>query len=325
VRISCGIVPSLTSVEQAQLAEQLGYHRAWLYDSPAIYGDVWATMARVAEHTDRMGLGTAVLVPSLRHVMVTASAIATIEGVAPGRLACGFGTGASARWLVGKAALTLEETGAYLRQLRGLLRGEVVEVDGAALQMCHLPPFGPPRPIDVPLLLSALGPRGQALARDVADGILTVGFGIGGFDWSAQLVVGTVLDPGEALTSRRVQDAAGPWYSVVAHATWEASPEAVDAFPGGAAWRAQLEAARPEAERHLAVHEGHATTVTGLDRVLVEAAGEGVVGMAWVAEPEGILAKVAEAEVQGTTEIIYAPSGPDVERELRAFAAAVGL
>ncbi len=325
MQISCGLVPSLDVVEHAKLAEQLGYERAWLYDSPAIYLDIWVALARIAENTDRIGLGTAVLVPSLRGVVATASAIAAIEAAAPGRLACGFGTGATARWTLGKNALTLAETGDYLRQLRGLLRGDVVEVDGEAVQMCQLPRFAPPRPIDVPILFSALGPKGQALTREVADGIMTVGFGMGGYDWSAQLVVGTVLDPGEAITSRRVQDAAGPWYAILAHGAWEASPEAVDGFPGGAEWRAKLESIRPEGQRHLAVHEGHATTVTDLDRILVDAAGEGVVGLGWVAEADGIRAKIAEAEAAGTTEIMYAPSGPDIERELRVFAEAAGL
>lgn len=325
MKISCGIVPSLDSVEQAVLAEQLGYDRAWLYDSPAIYADIWITMARIAEHTDRIGLGTAVLVPSLRSVMATASAIATIEAMAPGRGAYGFGTGATARWTLGKDALTLKETGEFLRQLRGLLNGEVVEVDGESVQMCQLPQFLPPRPIHVPILLSALGPKGQALTHEVADGIMTVGFGLPDYDWCAQLVVGTVLDEGEAITSRRVQDSAGPWYAIMGHGAWEAGPEFVDGFPGGAEWRAKLESLRPEGERHLEVHEGHATTVTDLDRILVEAAGEGVVGMGWVAEADGIRQKIAEAEAQGTTEIIYAPSGPDLERELRVFAEVAGL
>jgi 5,10-methylenetetrahydromethanopterin reductase len=99
----------------------------------------------------------------------------------------------------------------------------------------------------------------------------------------------------------------------------------VDGFPGGAEWRAKLDSSRPEGERHIAVHEGHATTVTDLDRLLVDAAGDGIVGMGWVAEPEGIREKIAAAEATGTTEIIYAPSGPDVERELRTFAKAAGL
>jgi hypothetical protein len=47
--------------------------------------------------------------------------------------------------------------------------------------------------------------------------------------------------------------------------------------------------------------------------------------MGWVAEPEGIREKIAAAEASGTTEIIFAPSGPDVERELRTFAKAAGL
>src|ERR1700712_4701966 len=135
MQISCGVVPSLDIVEHAKLAEQLGYERAWLYDSPAIYLDIWVSLARIAENTDRIGLGTAVLVPSLRGVVATASAMASIEAAAPGRLACGFGTGATARWTLGKDALTLAETGDYLRKLRGLLRGEVVELEGEAVQM----------------------------------------------------------------------------------------------------------------------------------------------------------------------------------------------
>jgi 5,10-methylenetetrahydromethanopterin reductase len=325
MQISCGLVPSLDVVEQAKVAEQLGYERAWLYDSPAIYLDIWVSLARIAEHTDRIGLGTAVLVPSLRSVIATAAAMASIEAAAPGRLICGFGTGATARWTLGKNALTLAETGDYLRQLRALLRGEVVTVDDEQVQMSQLPRFAPPRPLDIPILLSALGPKGMALTHEVADGIMTVGFGIGGYEHSAQLVVGTVLDPGEALTSPRVQEAAGPWYAILAHGAWESSPEAVDGFPAGAEWRAKLESMRPEGERHLTVHEGHATTVTELDRILVEAAGDSVVGIGWVAEAEGIRTKLAEAEAAGTTEIIFAPSGPDIERELRVFAEAAGL
>ena len=325
MEISCGLVPSLDVVKHAKLAEQLGYERAWLYDSPAIYLDIWVSLARIAEQTERIGLGTAVLVPSLRGVVATAAAIASIEAAAPGRLVCGFGTGATARWTLGKNALTLAETADYLRQLRGLLRGEIVEVDGESVQMCQLAAFAPPRPIEVPLLFSALGPKGMALTREIADGIVTVGFGVGGYDWSAQLVVGTVLDPGEEVTSRRAQDAAGPWYAILAHGAWEASPESVDVFPGGAEWRAKLDSMRPEGQRHLTVHEGHATTVTDLDRILVEAAGEGVVGIGWVAEADGIRAKLAEAEAAGSTEIIFAPSGPDIARELRVFAEVAGL
>lgn len=325
MKISCGLAPSESVVTQAQLAESLGYDRVWLYDSPGIYLDVWVSLGRLAERTDRIGLGTAVLVPSLRNPVVTAAAIASVEAAAPGRLACAFGTGATARWALGRRPSTLQATGDDVRRIRGLLRGDVVEVEGAAVQLCHQPGIGPRRPVEVPILLSALGPKGQALAHEVADGVMTVGFGLGGFDWSAQLVAGTVLQPGEELDSERVKAAAGPWYAILAHGAWESDPGSVDVFPAGAQWRQRLEAMRPEGQRHLAVHEGHATTVTELDRILVDAAGDGVVGIGWVAEEDGIRAKLSEAEAAGTTEVVYAPSGPDIGRELRAFAAAGGL
>ena len=325
MQISCGFAPGLQTVDHVKLAEDLGYERAWLYDSPGIYLDIFTVLGMAAVQTDRIGLGTAVLVPSTRSVFATAAAIAAIEGAAPGRLACAFGTGATARWVFGKRALSMETTAAYLRQLRAVLRGDVVELEGELVQMCQLPQFAPPRPIDVPILFSALGPKGQALTREVADGVMTVGFSMGGFDWSAQLVVGTVLEPGEALTSERVKQSAGPWYAILAHGAWEGNREAVDVFPGGAEWRKELESRRPPREQHLAVHEGHASTVTDLDRILVDAAGDGVVGIGWVAEADAIQAKIKEAEAAGTTEVIFAPSGPDLPRELRAFAEAAAI
>jgi hypothetical protein len=65
--------------------------------------------------------------------------------------------------------------------------------------------------------------------------------------------------------------------------------------------------------------------VTDLDRILVDAAGDGVVGIGWVAEADGIRTKLKEAEGAGSTEIIFAPSGPDIERELSVFAEVAGL
>ena len=207
MKISCGLAPALAVVEHAQLAESLGYDRVWLYDSPAIYLDIWVSLARVAEHTDRIGLGTAVLVPSLRHVVATAAAIASIEGAAPGRLACGFGTGATARWTLGKDALSLRDDRGLPAPAAGSAAGRGGRSRRRKGARCASSrASAPARPIDVPILFSALGPKGQAAyTHEVADGIMTVGFGLGGFDWSAQLVVGTVLDPGESLTSARVK------------------------------------------------------------------------------------------------------------------------
>ncbi|HET6583933.1 MAG TPA: LLM class flavin-dependent oxidoreductase, partial [Nannocystaceae bacterium] len=86
MKISCGFPPSVEHLPHVELAEELGYDAVWFYDSPALYEDVWMLLALAADRTERVTLGTAVLVPDLRHVLVTASAIATLEHLAPGRV-----------------------------------------------------------------------------------------------------------------------------------------------------------------------------------------------------------------------------------------------
>jgi 5,10-methylenetetrahydromethanopterin reductase len=320
--IAVGFPPGPSTVELASLAEELGYARVWLFDSAGLYEDIWMWLALTARETS-VPLGTAVLVPNLRHVMTTAAAIATLEGLAPGRTAYGFGTGATARWVLGKRALSWATTRGYLEALRALLRGEVVEVDGARTQMLHHPDLAVARPIDVPILLSAMGPKGTEITREIADGIITVGGGVDGIDWCVQMMNGTVLDAGEDLTTPRVREALGPWYVMAYHATWQAAGAAVDGLPLGAEWRGGIEAARPEGERHLAVHEGHVTHVVDRDRGVLEAAGDGIAGFGWVGTPDDLRARAEAAGASGVTELLFTPTGPDVAGELRRFAAAL--
>jgi 5,10-methylenetetrahydromethanopterin reductase len=322
ITFSCAMPPGPHVVEHAQLAEELGYDRFWLYDSAALYQDVWVWLARVADRTN-IKIGTAVLVPNLRHVMTTASAIATIEHLAPGRLACGFGTGATATWVLGQPALTWKATRRYVEQLRALLAGEVVEVDGAMTQMIHVDDMAPARPLTTPLILSALGPKGKQIAHEVADGIMTIGGGVDDMDWHIQMTSGTVLDEGEDLESPRAKEALGPWFTIAYHGAWQTNPTAVDNLPLGAEWRAAIEAERPENERHLAVHEGHASHVTPRDRKLVDQAGPLISMMGWVGTRDQIRERAEAAIAAGATEILYTPAGPDIGRELRAWADAL--
>ena len=109
-----------------------------------------AAAARVAEATATIGVGTAVLIPSLRHVLTQASAIATLEALAPGRLAVAIGTGFTGRRMLGQKPLSWKATSEYVSQLRRLLAGEGVEVDGAVVKMCHPESLAPARPIRTP-------------------------------------------------------------------------------------------------------------------------------------------------------------------------------
>jgi 5,10-methylenetetrahydromethanopterin reductase len=323
--LSVGLPPSRDIVAIARQAEHLGYERIWLFDSPAVYGDIWVALARVAEGTARIGLGTGVAVPSLRHPMVTASAIATIEELAPGRLRPAFGTGFTARKTMGKPAMRWADLATYVRQVRALLDGEVVDIDGEPCQMLHLPGWAPARPMDVPLWVAPSGPKGFAVAEHLGvDGVLLSGVPPEPLPWAhaAVIVSGTVVRAGEDHTSERLVAAAGPWFAASFHALWEFRREALDLVPGGTVWRDAMVESRPERERHLAVHEGHVTALTDRDRAAIAAAGDAILRSGWTGDAATIRARVDAAGALGLTEIVYTPAGPDIAGELAAFAAA---
>jgi 5,10-methylenetetrahydromethanopterin reductase len=319
MEISCAFPAGPHVVDHIVEAEQLGYARAWLFDSPALYGDIWMVATLAAERTSRIGLGPAVLVPNLRHPLAQASAIATLEQLAPGRVVAAIGTGFTGRMAMGQKPLTWAYTRRYIEQLRALLRGEKVEVEGATVQMLHADEFAPPFPIRTPIVIAANGPKGLAVAHELGDGVMTIGTGDPSFDWCAVLAFGTVLDDGESPGSDRALAAAGPALTVVYHAMWEGDPASVDALPGGTEWRKRLDEV-PERERHLAVHKDHLVRVTDRDRPLLD--GQLLKSFTWTGAPDEIRMRIDGLGAAGANEILYAPMGPDVGRELRTFMAA---
>ena len=245
--ISCAFATSSNTPIHAELAETLGYQRAWLYDSPALYPDVWMILTQCAQRTSRIGLGPGVLVPSLRHPMVNAAAIAELESQAPGRVAVAIGSGFTGRLSLGQRALPWRQVAEYVRCLRALLAGKSAEWEGAKIQMLHLPGFGAQRPIELQILIGADGPKGLAVAAELGDGVFSAAVPQADAakisDWRALLCFGTVLDEGEELTSPRALDAAGPAAAVLYHAMYErGGAAAVDALPGGQGWREAIEA-----------------------------------------------------------------------------------
>ncbi len=319
LQLSCAFPPGPDVVAHAQLAEEIGYQRIWTYDSPALYTDVWVQLAQIAEATERIGLGPAVLIPSLRHVLATASAVASLEQLAPGRLAVAIGTGFTGRRMLGQKPLSWKRTSQYIADLKALLRGEEVEVEGQLIQMGHPPGYAPERPIRTPIVVAANGPKGLAVAREHGEGVMCVGSPQPGFQWCSQLAFGTVFDAGEDANSDRVWDAVGPGVTVIYHGAFEANPAAVDALPGGRAWREEIEAI-PAAVRHLAIHRDHLVSVTQRDQRHI---GRDLVAATFSGTPESLRERAAGLQAAGLTELIYAPMGSEVPRELRAMAEAL--
>ena len=323
--ISCAFPPVPDTVDHVALAERLGYRRAWIYDTPALQLDVWATLARAAERTYRIELGPGVLIPSLRHVLVTAAAVATLVQLAPGRVNVGIGSGFTGRLAMGQRPNSWAFVAQYIRQLRALLAGEIVDVDGALTQMLHGPGQAPARPIRIPIVVGTGGPKGEAVARELGDGIFTV-VPVAGFRWAALLTFGTVLDPGESSDGERVLLAAGAGAGVVYHRAYDlpGAPgrPGMPELPRGAEWRALIEKI-PSRERHLHTHRGHLTFPNEIDRHVLS--GDFIRRFTFTGDAATLRERVGSLAARGVTEIAYQPAGPDIPRELSAFARMAGL
>jgi len=316
LEITCAFNSSADSPEHARIAEQLGYTRAWFYDSPALYTDVWVQLCRAAERTERIALGPGVLVPSLRHPMTTAAAIATLVDLAgPDRVMIGVGSGFTGRMTFGQRPLPWRFVADYVRALKALLRGDEVEWESRPIKMLQWPGFGAPRPIEVPFVIAVGGPKGIAVAQELGDGVFAPA-PIPGFGWSTLLAPGTVLDDGEDPGSERALAAAGHAGALQMHGAFEFG--AIDRLPNGREWLGAYDDV-PVASRHLALHDGHMCGINDHDRPFVS--GELLARAGLALDRAGWRERLAKAAENGATAIAYQPAGPDIARELEAFMA----
>src|SRR6185295_14318383 len=133
-------------------------------DSQLRRRDTYVLLAAAARVTERIALGPLLANPVNRHPTVTASSIATVDELAPGRVLLGWGVGDTAVRLAGLRPARVKELEASTRLMRALLDGQAVEV-GAA-RPARLPHHRP-----VPVWIAAGGPRTLRMAGGVADGV----------------------------------------------------------------------------------------------------------------------------------------------------------
>jgi 5,10-methylenetetrahydromethanopterin reductase len=150
--------------------EDAGIDRVAFADSQLLWRDVWSTVATAALTTSRIGLAVSVTNPVTRHPTVTASAARTVAELAPGRLLVGVGVGDSSVTTIGARPASHALLGETVSTIRALLRGEDVP---SLVTPWHLHD-----PVEIPVLIAAVGPRNLALAGQVSDGVIT-----GGGDW----------------------------------------------------------------------------------------------------------------------------------------------
>ncbi len=110
-------------------AEELGFSHAWFFDTQMLNADPFVAMAAAAMKTTKIRLGTGVLIPSNRIAPVTANAFASLNKLAPGRIAVGVSTGFTGRRTMGLGAVKLADMQEYIRIIQALWRGETVEME----------------------------------------------------------------------------------------------------------------------------------------------------------------------------------------------------
>ena len=139
-----------------------------MIDSQLICRDIFVTLAACLAATSRISLATGVTNPLTRHVSATASAIATLEEMHPGRVLAGVGTGFSSLRTIGMPAAKATELERFVVDLKALLRK-----DGVAFQ--NGVRGGMPwlqRPCPAQVVVAASGPKMTRLAARIADGAI---------------------------------------------------------------------------------------------------------------------------------------------------------
>ncbi len=165
--------PVPTLVDFAVEAEKAGIRELWFPDHYFLR-DVYITMASIAQRTEKVCLGTAVAAVQLRHPTLIASSAMTVDELSNGRAIIGIGPGGfefPAQFdMHASSPLTLLSEAVKI--IRGVFAGDC-EVRGKYFT-AHGSKLGFPAR-QIPIHLSARGPKMKELAGEIADGVLIHG------------------------------------------------------------------------------------------------------------------------------------------------------
>jgi 5,10-methylenetetrahydromethanopterin reductase len=151
-------------------AEDSGFEWLGVADSQSVFRELYVALTLATLNTSRVRLGPLVTNPLTRHLVVTASAIASVDELSGGRAILGIGSGDSAIYTIGAPPATVTGLEDSITTLGRLTGGETVEREGRTWRVHR-------SARRVPIYLAAEGPRTLELAGRVADGVI-VGLGL---------------------------------------------------------------------------------------------------------------------------------------------------
>ncbi|MGW5127258.1 LLM class F420-dependent oxidoreductase [Streptomyces sp. NPDC004069] len=186
----------------ARAVERIGYDSVWVYEralfpEPAtqgLYGieglpwpdsyrhvaDPLVTLTLAAAATERVRLGSSVLVAPLHMPFQLAKALASLDAASGGRVIAGFGTGWSLDEYAAAGIRPIEERGRVLDEVIDVCRAvwgpDPVRYDGGITRIASAV-VGPKPARPIPILLAAGTRRAQKRLVEHADGWLPVAMG----------------------------------------------------------------------------------------------------------------------------------------------------
>jgi 5,10-methylenetetrahydromethanopterin reductase len=144
--------------------EDAGLDGVGVHDHPHSGRDAYLVLALAAERTHRLRLYPATSSPAVRHPVLLASLVHSLDELAPGRACLTVAPGFLSARSVGRRRATVDTMRDAVVGLRRLLSGEPVAFGEPPSRLRNL------GPAPLPVYLLAAGPRMVELAGEVADG-----------------------------------------------------------------------------------------------------------------------------------------------------------
>jgi len=158
--------------------------------------DPFAALSRLAERTERVGIGPGVANPHDRHPLTLASQVATLDEASDGRARFGIGPGdpTTMRSLDAADDRGLRPVLETFKLARRLWAGERVDHDGAFAAVDAGLNYEPPQGAGVPVLVGGEGPHMCRMAAKHADGLLFNGSHPDDLAWARDQVADGLAD-----------------------------------------------------------------------------------------------------------------------------------
>ncbi|BBZ41539.1 LLM class F420-dependent oxidoreductase [Mycobacterium conspicuum] len=268
-------------------AETAGFTAFWMPQVPG-YLDAMTAVTLIGQATGRIEIGTAVVPIQTRHPLIMAQQALTTQAACGGRFTLGIGP--SHHWIVdGQLGLPYDRParllGDYLEVLRASFAGPgTVDVDNGSYRVHS--PVDVTDAVDMPILLSALGPAMLRLAGERAGGTIL---------WMAD--------------ERAIGDHVVPRITAAATQAGRPAPRIVAGVPVALCSNSEADVAREYASEVL----GHADFSPNYVRLLEHGDAEDVGDTMAAGDESAILARLRRYRDAGVTDLAarIVPLGKD--------------